>query len=746
MTAEAGVGRTAVVAPPTAQANGAPPQRRARVFVVLTVAGVLIGAAVVAADVALGIALVEMLSRYTLANAAIAWAFTPVAGLILSRHPRHRVGWIMMWIGLVAPTQILFSQLADLSAPAGLPYAAWPPYTRVFAWVPIWVWVPAVMPMVTLLPLYFPDGRLPSPRWRAVVVAACVVMALVSLGFAGGYWPWAAAGVPSSRRADQITALGALVEIGFALLLPVVVVATASVVVRYRRATAIARHQVRWLLFGVAVAAPLMTVGMAAQQVVGEPVWVFAAITAAVVPIPLTVGVAILRHRLFDIDVVISRSLTAAGLTLFITGIYVAVVVGVGSVLGSRSRPDLWLQVVATAIVAVAFQPVRRRLRVTTDRLVFGHRATPYEVLAQFSRAASQTATSDTLPAIARVLADGTGAQPATVWLRVGDALRLAATAVPGDMSPTAAGAPSDIGAVRWNGASAALGPDGALPALPCDAATAVDHDGRVLGALGIAKPPGEQVGEQDRDLLDRLAGGVALVLRNAALTEELKVRLDELAASRRRLVHAQHDARRRLEQDLRGGAQRHLATVRTEVAAARELADGMGATRSAAVLDQIADDIEAADRTLRNLARGIYPPVLEAEGLPAALDEQARRAALPVSVHAAGVGRFDSDVEACAYFCVLEALQNTAKYAGATSAHVRLTVDDGVLTFAVSDDGHGFDPVTTDEGSGLRGMADRLDTIGGRLSVRSAPGRGTTVTGAVPVAGRVATPMGGSA
>ncbi|CAN5907237.1 hypothetical protein BH23ACT10_BH23ACT10_39600 [soil metagenome] len=734
MTAEAAVDRRedGVVTSPDGPVSVPPPPRSARAFAALTVVGVLLGASVIAADIVLGVPPVEMLRRYTLANAAIAWTFTPVAGLILSRHSRHRVGWIMLWIGLLAPAQILSSQLADLFTPPGLPYADWPPYAQVFSWIPIWVWVPAVLPMVTLLPLYFPDGRLPSARWRIVAVAAYVVIATIALGFAAGYWPWAGTAPPPLRPDDDLTALGGLIDLGFALLPPVVMLAVASVVVRYRRAASVARHQVRWLLFGVALAAPLMTTALVAQQVVGEPRWVFVMIAASVVPIPLTVGIAILRHRLFDIDVVISRSLTAAGLALFISGIYVAVVVGVGSVLGVRDGPDLWLQVAATAIVAVAFQPVRRWLRGRTDRLVFGHRTTPYEVLANFSRTASQTATSDTLPAIAQLLADGTGAQPATVWLRVGATLRLCATAVAGARTAVAVDTPPGAHEDTAVGSLVPLGSGGTLPDVPGDAVTAVVHDGRVLGALSVHKPRGEQVGDQDRDLLDRLAGGVAL-LRNAALTEELKVRLDELIASRQRLVHADDDARRRLERDLREGPQRHLAPVRAEVAAARGLAHALDASRSAAILDQVADDIDAADATLGDLAHGIYPPLLEAEGLQSALEEQARRAALPVSVHAAGLGRFGRDIEACAYFCVLEALQNVAKYADASSAHVRLSVDGAALRFVVSDDGREFDPATTADGSGLRGMADRLDTIDGRLSMRSAPGRGTTVTGLIP-------------
>jgi signal transduction histidine kinase len=650
--------------PVPAAGPAAPPEVRPRrfpVFAVTAAVGVATCLAVVAVDVALGYPAAEMLTRYTFTNAAFGLAFVPVAGLILSRHPRHRVGWLMLWIGLAAPAQILAGKVAELLAPAGAPVSQWPLPVQVLAWIPAWLWAPAVLPLILLLPLHFPDGALPGPRWRFVRWAAYAVIALLAVGFAGGFWLWSPAAadmlVAEVIAEDQfLTPVGAIAQLTFPVIVPVVLAVFASVVVRYLRASSLERHQLRWLLFGLAIAVPIMTVAMVAQGLAGTRPWQIVAETVAVLPIPLTMGVAILRYRLYDIDVVISRSLTAAGLALFISAVYVCVVVGCGALLGLGDQPSLALQIVATAIVAVAFQPVRLRLRALTDRLVFGRRATPYEVLAQFSRTAAQTASPGALPAIATLIADGTGAQPATVWLRVVDRLRPAASASAG---PDAPATPEPV----------PLGPGGALPELPADAVAPVLHDGRLLGALAVTKARGEQVTEQDRDLLERLAAGVALVLRNVALTEELKARLAELTASRERLVHAQDEARRRLERDLRDDAQGRLDTLEAGLGSVRELAAQIGAARTGSILDQVGDDVDAAAETLRELAGGIYPPLLEAEGLGPALEAQAHRAALPVTVHAAGVGRHDRDVEACVYFCALEALQNTAKYAEATSA-----------------------------------------------------------------------------
>jgi signal transduction histidine kinase len=135
----------------------------------------------------------------------------------------------------------------------------------------------------------------------------------------------------------------------------------------------------------------------------------------------------------------------------------------------------------------------------------------------------------------------------------------------------------------------------------------------------------------------------------------------------------------------------------------------------------------------LRDLARGIYPPLLADKGLPAALEAQARRSPVPVTVHPDGVGRYGQDVESAIYFCCLEALNNVAKYADASAVEIRLQQSDGELRFEVSDDGRGFDTASTRHGTGLQGIADRLDALGGRFEIRTAPGEGTTLVGLVP-------------
>jgi signal transduction histidine kinase len=219
-------------------------------------------------------------------------------------------------------------------------------------------------------------------------------------------------------------------------------------------------------------------------------------------------------------------------------------------------------------------------------------------------------------------------------------------------------------------------------------------------------------------------------VLRNVRL-------LGDLRESRRRIVAAQDERARKLERDIHDGAQQQLVAlaVKQRLAASLVGTDDEGAR---ALLDELRGETQDALEHLRDLARGIYPPLLADEGLGAAMAAQARKAPFPVTVDADGVGRFAPDVEATVYFCVLEALQNVAKYADATSVSVGLRAADAALRFEVTDDGRGFDPEATSYGTGLQGMTDRLEAIGGSLEVRSAPGEGTTLVGHVTVRGPV--------
>jgi signal transduction histidine kinase len=263
-------------------------------------------------------------------------------------------------------------------------------------------------------------------------------------------------------------------------------------------------------------------------------------------------------------------------------------------------------------------------------------------------------------------------------------------------------------------------------PFRPGETGFPVRHQGELLGAISVSVPAGEPLGPTQRKLLTDVAAQAGLVLRNVALLEDLR-------ASRKRIVTAQDERARELERNIHDGAQQQLVALAVRLRVAQGLVSS-DPVRAETMLGELQGETTAALEDLRDLARGIYPPLLADKGLPAAIEAQARKASVPTSVAADGIGRYPQDVESAVYFCMLEALNNVAKYANAATAEIRLSQENGVLSFSVLDDGRGFDTAVAGTGTGLQGMADRIDAVGGELSVESTPGRGTTVAGRIPV------------
>jgi signal transduction histidine kinase len=284
---------------------------------------------------------------------------------------------------------------------------------------------------------------------------------------------------------------------------------------------------------------------------------------------------------------------------------------------------------------------------------------------------------------------------------------------------------------------------DETLPPLDGDRVAPVRHQGQVLGAIVVTKPANEPLAPSDAELIDRLADQAGLVLANARLTADLEARLEQIAvqaselrASRQRIVVAQDEERRRLERNIHDGAQQHLVALAVKLRLAKAAIE-KDAERGQRMLAEIRGEIDAALDTLRSLSLGIYPPLLEEQGLAAALAAQYVRTELPVALDANGIGRYPIEIEAAVYFSALEALQNAAKYADAARIDISLEERDGTLTFAVRDDGAGFDVDTRRVGTGLAGIRDRLAVFGGDATVTSAPGAGTILEGRVPLGRR---------
>ncbi|HEX7266525.1 MAG TPA: histidine kinase [Streptosporangiaceae bacterium] len=678
-----------------------------RVLTVRWVAGCAAVGSVVLGAGALALAYVD---RHRVPAGLTAWDFStvfggvtdlavPVVGFVLaSRRPGNRIGWLLLvgslalGLGGFVSAYALHALVAD---PGSLPAG------RAFAWLSNWIWVIpiAVLAFVFLL---FPAGQLRSRRWRPAawfVGGAFALTGVVLLVHATGVWsdPFG----PASRGENPLLLAAILI-----LLVAALVVSVVAVVVRFARSAGEERLQLKWF-----AAAAVLVVATLIPSMVTDSVVAAVLSNLAFLCLWAAIGVAVLKYRLYDIDIVISKAVLYGSLAVFITAVYAGLVFGVGTLAGGRDSP--LLAAVAAAVVAVAFQPARQWAGRLANRVVYGRRASPYQVLSDFAqRIGGAYASEDVLPQMAHIVADGTGAERVVVWLRVGDELRPGASA---GGSPQAAPLPVD-----------GLSVDGqAMPSLPdADMSVPVVHQGDLLGAISIQMPRGEPLRPAGQQLVADVASQAGLVLSNAGLVEDLR-------ASRQRIVTAQDEARRRLERNIHDGAQQDLVALAIKLRLAAEAVDDDPAKQ---ILGELQTDAAGALDNLRDLARGIYPPLLADLGLAAALNAQASKSAVPVAVEAGGIGRFGQDTEAAVYFCCLEALQNTAKYAQATQARICLQSQNRTLRFTVSDDGTGYDTRHTPMGSGQRNMADRLAALGGRLEVRSAPRHGTTITAHLPV------------
>jgi signal transduction histidine kinase len=675
------------------------------------------------AKVAGGDDLMPSLNRagVVLAIAVLLWLAT--GSVIVSRQPGNSAGWILVTIGLVFPISAFCQAALAYGVRAGhdLPGVAIAAVVGEYALFPV-----ALLP---LLFLWFPDGRPPSPRWRWASRALFAGVGLALVGFVlrpGPFNNWVELGIlydnPLGIDALADTA-GGLIGVATVTALLAALSTVVAVRQRFKRSIGEERQGMRWLVFvataaGVLLAAMLLllpaTILLGLWEEAGPELLIFdvafglVALTIAI-GVPAAYLVAILRYRLWDLDVVIRKTILyglVVGLFLAV-GAVLMLLVGL-SVVGTPSGSQ-WVLVAAGLVMGLLFVPLRRFAGKLADRIVYRKRATPYQVLTTFSGRVGETyAAEDVLPRMAEVLAGGLGAEVARVWLRLGR--ELVAEASWPDGPP-----PSPL----------PLGGD-ALPEIQGEEAFEVRHQGELLGALSVRMPASDPMNGSKERLAEDLASQAGLVLRNVRLIEDLR-------ASRQRLVAAQDEERRKIERNIHDGAQQQLVALQVKLGLARTLA-GKDLDKERDLLEQLQRETQAALEDLRDLARGIYPPLLADQGLAAAVQAQARKAPIPVEVEAASIGRYPQEAEAAVYFCTLEALQNVAKYAGASRAWVRLAQSDGQLTFEVHDDGRGFDPTTSQPGSGLTNMADRLEALGGSLVVTSMAGEGTTVTGKIPV------------
>lgn len=626
-----------------------------------------------------------------------------VGALILWNAPGNRIGLLLLvfgggtWIGGLGPS---LAEVVTRATTAG--------------------WLDAVgnavntasvmtLPLVLLV---FPDGSLPSKRWRYLAGIVAITMA-IGAGAAvlnGGWGGDQGLAVAISPLYEATEPLGDLLnQVFFPLFTVCLTGAAVSLFLRYRRSEGERRLQIKWL----AAAGALLLLGLLVVLIANDfraegadDLWEQLVLASGFAAIPAAIGVAVLRYRLYDIDVVINRAVVLAVLAGFITVVYALVVVGLGQAIGGDTD-SLLLPILATAVVAVAFEPVRLLAQRWANRLVYGNRATPYEVLSDLTeRLSGAEMGPGILVRMAELLCEGTGAERATVWLGDASSMVPAATAPPAE-------APSDDVHIGES-----------FPVL---------HGGEVVGALEVVKPRGSVLSSAERSLIGDLAGSAGAVLGYQRLNDSLSRRAAELEESRTRLLGVQDAERRRLEQDLHEGAEQYIVALKVKIGVASQLAGKAGDEKLEQLLRDLTNEAQAALDEVQSLAKGIYPPVLESDGLSAAVSALASSTPVEVQVERDGLERYPAEVEAAVYFDISEAVTNAVKHAK-PPIRIELTQQNGVLKFSVSDSGPGFDLDLSDPGSGLENMADRLEAIGGTLTVMSAVGEATVVSGSVPV------------
>ena len=711
------------------------------------VAGV--GAALAAAAVGLHLAAGAGLSSDAARALSVQVPITAV-GVVLAWHrPRNRLAPLalaagaLLGLSLFAAGILRYAALgnsvpdaAERAAFAGVLLVGWPLTT---------VWVLAL--------LAFPDGTSPPGRARPWLATAVAVHGAAAFGayltaapsdlprYLHGLAGAAGGPFPAVRLHDAFAAANNL------LLLALPACGVATLLVWRRRSGPVARQQLKWLLPAlglqllVHLAVPTSADPWHGWRAVAELVVLAAPAVGCV-----AIAVAVFKYRLWEIDAVVSKALVFALLSAVVTVVFVLVAFGAAVLVGGPNGRVLAALAIVLTFAAASRRP-RRRAEAAVRRLVYGERPRGFAVLAGLgdSLASAETA-GDVADRIVDAIARGLSVPWAAVWLHVdGDHSTLEPVAASGEGARSRAVSPLLADALVSAPRAARVdtlpepvaGLVRSLSTTELAAVAPLVAPSGLIGVVACADRFREPIDAGNLELLGLVARDAGLGLANRRLEAELRLRLADLRRSRQRLVSAQDAERRRVERDLHDGVQAQLVALAMQI---RRLAAAPG-DASSDRLRRLADDVEEALFGLQDLARGIYPSVLTDCGLTAALYTQAARIPMDVELSVEprlAESRLPADVETALYFVALEALGNAQKHA--PEAHVCARLDAGAssnVVLEVSDDGPGFDTsVPPGEGSGLVGMTDRMEAIGGALTVASAVGRGTSITATAPLPG----------
>jgi signal transduction histidine kinase len=516
---------------------------------------------------------------------------------------------------------------------------------------------------------------------------------------------------------------------------------------RYRTSAGTVRQRLQLIGCATAVIVEVALVVAALRLLVDWPTHggELAVGATALIPLALAAGTSTKISR--NVDQLLVHTVSATGLTAVVVLVYLVIVIGLGRSPADEERTLLVLSMLAAAVAAIAYVPARERLAESANRLVYGERHPPDEVLRTWgSRLSRSIPMDELLLQLAESLRKVLVLRRAEIWTGTPERLELAVS-VPDRTAPPLLLGPEEQPVVTRAGVTGNAWLEVWLPSLLEGRGAAqlrvapAAHSGTLLGLLVVERgTDGDSFTEEDDRVLTELARQVGLALHNVQLDsalqesiENLRVANDDLRASRARIVATGDAERRKIERNLHDGAQQHLVALAVNLRLTKDMLadDPEGAVE---MLDALADAVKDTIQELRDLAHGIYPPLLMDSGLSEALRAAATRSPLGVSVMADDIGRYGTEIEAAVYFCCLEALQNAGKHAPEASVAITVHDDGDSLRFEVVDDGPGFDVATAKSGHGFTNMSDRLGAIGGTVDWQSALGTGTTISGTIPL------------
>jgi signal transduction histidine kinase len=564
--------------------------------------------------------------------------------------------------------------------------------------------------------------QLGATAWYVVAVVLCVVYA--SGTHALSVWP---------------LAIGWVVAIASTL---------PSIRSRYLVASARGRQMIQALAAATTLALTLAVTVVTLHSLVNWPLDVAPSLLAlsCVVPLGLAVGAS---RAASHVDRILVHLLTALGTVVIVAGAYLLAVRGFAKAPTTHTGRDLlWWAMAAAAVAAIAQLALRGRFARIATSFTYGAREAPDEVVRTFgSRMTRAIPMDELLLQLVESLRKTLNLASAEIFTGNGDVLDLAVS-VPDRPTRSIEVSREERTVIARAGVSGNAWASVWLPAIVTGSATGplrvapISHAGELLGIIVVNRVEGAVAfREEDDRVLSDLARQVGLALHNAQLDTALQTTLDELRqqanelrASRARVVASGDAERRRVERNLHDGAQQHLVALAVNLRLTKDVLSE-DPVAAAEMLDELGVAVQDTIRELRELAHGIYPPLLVDSGLEEALRAVANRSPLDVELVTNGIGRYGGDVEAAVYFCCLEALQNAGKHAPSAHVVVRVWEESGSLLFEVRDDGPGFDVRTAQRGHGYVNMMDRLGAIGGAVRWESEIGHGTAIRGSLPVA-----------